>query len=245
MTQTHNSPENSKRGRQLVGSLSQVAENYLLCILQIEEQGVTGITASQLADQLKRLPVSEGLGTSLPSVGGMLSRMAKEGLVDSSPRKTVTLTQKGRIHAESILRRHRLAECMVVDIFKLDLHQAHVEAHKLEHAISTELAEKINEKLDHPTTCPFGHPIPGSTYKPAKGASRLSSIPQNEFRVIDRVPEDDQKLLRYLVENEIIPGKKILIQEVAPYRGIVTISQGECEVVVSSEVADRIWVRPQ
>jgi DtxR family Mn-dependent transcriptional regulator len=239
-----NTSDNSNRsGRRDDDALSPAAENYLLSILQLEEQGLVGVTATQLADQLKRLPEGEGLGTSLPSVGGMLRRMVREGLIDSSSSKAVTLTGKGRKSAEGILRRHRLAERMVVDMLGLDLHKAHVEAHRLEHAISLELADRIDEKLGHPVTCPFGHPIPGSSYVPSPNTLPLSEAQEGQSWVIDRVPEDDGELLWYLVDNRIVPGERIDVVEAAPYRGIITLSREGVEVVVGYEVADRIWVR--
>ena len=71
------------------------------------------------------------------------------------------------------MRRHRLAERMVVDMFDVELHRAHVEAHLLEHAISPYLEERIMRKLGMPTTSPFGYPIPGSDYVQKGGAFRL------------------------------------------------------------------------
>ena len=222
--------------------LSMAAENYLLSIYQLQEQGVR-VTSTQLAEQLKRLPVGEGLGTSLPSVGGMLRRMVREGLVETTANKDVVLTGKGRKSAESMVRRHRLAERMVVDLLGLDLHKAHVEAHRLEHAISPELEEKIRTRLGNPTTCPFGHPIPGSGYVPAKDTTQMSDAHQGQTLIIERVPEDDEALLRYLVDSGIVPGQSVAVVEAAPYRGVVKVLCDENEVVVSYEVADRIWVR--
>ena len=219
-------------------------ENYLLAINQLEEQGVP-VTMTRLADQIKRTPAGEGLGTSLPSVGGMLRRMVREKLVESAPNKDVILTKKGRISADSIVRRHRLAERLVVDLLGLELHKAHVEAHRLEHAISPELEEKIAERLGNPSTCPFGHPIPGSAHTNSANAVPLDSVKPGERVAVDRVPEDDTALLEYLVANQVIPGQTVTVNEAAPYRGVVTFVCGGNDVVVGYEVAARIWVRPQ
>ena len=97
------------------------AENYLLSIFRLEEQGVR-VTLTVLAEHLKTLPVDEGMGTSLPSVGGMIRRMVRERLVESTPNKEVVLTASGRKSAESIVRRHRLAERLVVDLLGIELH---------------------------------------------------------------------------------------------------------------------------
>ena len=219
-------------------------ENYLLSIFNLEEQGLR-VTSTQLAEQLKRLPVGEGLGTSLPSVGGMLRRMMREGLVDTTPSKDVVLTAKGRKSAESMVRRHRLAERMVVDLLGLELHKAHVEAHRLEHAISPELEQKIRARLGNPTTCPFGHPIPGSGYVPTDHTTPLSEVRQGQRLVVDRIPEDDQALLEYFVANRLIPGELVRVLEAVPYRGVIRLACHDDEIVVGYQVAERIWVRPE
>ncbi len=221
--------------------LSPAVENYLISIFQLGEQEQR-VTPSQLAEQLKRLPAGEGLGTSLPSVGGMLRRMVREGLVKMAPDKEVTLTKKGRVAAEEMVRRHRLAERMVVDLLGLDLHKAHVEAHRLEHAISGELEEKINDRLENPATCPFGHPIPGNGHVLPEEASALSEASDGQRLVIDRVPEDDQALLEYFVNNSLVPGEPVIVSEAAPYRGVIRLDCRGADVVVSYEVAERIWV---
>ena len=224
--------------------LSMAAENYLLSIVRLEEQGVR-VTISQLAEHLKLLPVDEGLGTSLPSVGGMIRRMVRENLVETAPNKDLLLTKKGRVSAESILRRHRLAERMVVDLLGMELHMAHIEAHRLEHAISPHLEAKIVERLGNPTTCPFGHPIPGSEYKPNSGSIALDNAESGQTLVIDRVPEDDQSLLEYFVENKLIPGQEVTIKESAVSRGIITLEYDGGEVVFSYDVAEKIRVYPK
>ena len=217
-------------------------ENYLLSIFHLEEQGVR-VTSSQLAEQLKRLPAGEGLGTSLASVSGMLRRMVREDLVKTLPNKEVVLTASGRRSSESIVRRHRLAERMVVDLLGLELHKAHEEAHRLEHAISSDLEEKIRTTLGNPATCPFGHPIPGSGYVPAKDSTPLSKASQGRSAVVDRVPEDDQVLLEYFVSSGLVPGERVTVVEAAPYRGVIRLACREKEVVVGYEVAERIWIR--
>ena len=222
--------------------LTMAMENYLLSIIHLEEQGVP-VTPVGLASQLKRLPRGEGLGTSLPSVGGMLKRMAKEKLVNSLGGKHVVLTTKGRASAEGMIRRHRLAECMVVDLLGLELHKAHEEAHRLEHAISPDLEEKIADKLNHPKTCPFGHPIPGGGAINSTDLTRLSKVAEGSEFTIDRIPEDDQSLLFYLVDKHVIPGSIVVITELAIYRGIVKMLCEGNEVSIGKDVAELIFVR--
>ena len=239
------SPQTSKNQKRAVAArLSMAAENYLLSMFRLEEQEVR-VTLTILSEHLKTLPVDEGLGTSLPSVGGMIRRMAREGLVETTANKEVILTSKGRKSAESIVRRHRLAERLVVDLLGTDLQLAHIEAHRLEHAISPYLEEKIIQALGSPTTCPFGHPIPGSSYQADRRSKTLDTAQQGEQLVIDSVPEDDQELLTYFVEQELVPGCEVAVKEAARTRGVITLEREGAELVFSYDVAAKVRVRPR
>ena len=241
---TVNMTTSKPKSRKVEPRLSMATENYLLSIFRLQEQEVR-VTLTQLAEHLKTLPVGEGMGTSLPSVGGMIRRMVREGLVGTAPNKDVVLTSNGRKSAESIVRRHRLAERMVVDLLGLELHKSHVEAHRLEHAISPQLEAKIVARLGNPTTCPFGHPIPGSGYVPDARSVALVKANPGQKLVIDRIPEDDQALLEYLVASELVPGRSVLVKEAAMSRGVITLLCNGNEVVFSYEVAGKIRVRPE
>jgi len=223
--------------------LTQAAENYLLSIYMVQEQGIK-VTNAHLVDQLKRTPESEGLGTSAPSIAGMLRRMEKEGLITHGPSREIDLTKEGTRLAEQMVRRHRLAERMIVDMLGLDLVNAHVEAHRLEHAISDELEERIRVTLKNPTTCPFGHPIPGSGYSPCPASTTIDEAPVGQPLRLDRIPEEDSELLEYLVSNGLVPGVEIKILEYAPYRGVVTLKTADASPVLGADVVSRIWVCP-
>lgn len=210
--------------------LSMATENYLLSIFRLQEQGVR-VTLTQLAEHLKTLPVGEGVGTSLPSVGGMIRRMAKQHLVAIEPDKDVVLTNQGRHAAESIVRRHRLAERMVVDLLGLELEKSHV--------------AKIVARLGNPTTCPFGHPIPGSGHVPNKGSKTLDEASPGQDFVIDSIPEDDQALLEYFVQNGLVPGKNVSVKETAMSRGVITLLNDGAEIVFSYDVASKIRAYPR
>lgn len=218
-------------------------ENYLLSIFRLNEQG-THVTLTILSEHLKTLPTDEGLGTSLPSVGGMIRRMSREGLVKTLPSKEVVLTSNGRKSAASVVRRHRLAERLVVDVLGMDLKVSHIEAHRLEHAISPNLEERIVAVLNNPETCPFGHPIPGSDYKPHGNSISLDTASEGSEMIIDSVPEDDQPLLEYFVEKNILPEQKVLVKETAETRGVITLDCDGDEVVFSYDIAAKINVYP-
>ncbi len=220
------------------------AENYLLSIYRLQEQGVR-VTLSVLAAHLETLPSDEGIGTSLPSVGGMIRRLTRDGLVETNSNKEVALTTKGRKPAESIVRRHRLAELLVVEKLGVDLHLAHIEAHRLEHAISEYLEERIIDTLGNPKTCPFGHPIPGSGYIPNRKVKALDDAREGEMLVIESVPEDDQALLTYFVERSLVPGRNVDVKETAKARGVITLGCDDGDLVFSYDVAAKIRVRPR
>ena len=221
--------------------LSMTAENYLLSIYRLNEED-TVVTLTQLAEHLKMLPEGEGLGTSLPTVGGMIRRLEREGLLAVDAKKQLTLTRKGVRHAESIVRRHRLAERMVVDMLDVELHRAHVEAHLLEHAISSYLEERIMDKLGMPTTSPFGYPIPGTDYKQETSPFRLNEAEVGQHLEIDKIPVDDEVLLEHLVRNQVIPGSSIEVNEINTSTGIISFRCIDKDVVVGYQVGQYIWV---
>ena len=224
--------------------VSHVAENYLLSLYILNEEGVP-VTLSNLAEYVKMLPAGEGLGTSLPSITGMIRRMARDSLV-STINKETHLTDKGLELAEDMVRRHRLAERLLVDILDVDLHRAHIEAHRLEHAISPELQEKIITLLRNPKTSPFGRPIPGSGHSSdISNMLRLDQANRSTTYLVERVPEEDEKLLEFLVKNKVLPKHEITTQDAAPYLGVITFTtQAKQEVSIAFNVASRIWVQP-
>ncbi|MBI2872601.1 MAG: metal-dependent transcriptional regulator [Chloroflexi bacterium] len=224
--------------------LSAVTENYLLSLYILKEEGAR-TTAARIADYLTRLPESERLGTSMASVAGMVRRMVREGLVRVTSEKEVALTEHGARLAEEMMRRHRLAERMVVDLLGVDLHCAHVEAHRLEHGISNELLALVEARLGNPTTCPFGGPIPGSGHSQHPGGTiTLEQASPNARYIVRRVPEESQELLRFLVEHQVVPENEVVVREAAPYRGVLTIEVGGQPVAIGYEVASRIRVSP-
>ena len=223
--------------------LSPGTENYLLCLYKLWEDSVIP-TITQLTDTLKQLPIAEGLGTSVPSVAGMIRRMQSQSLVDIGQDKRIRLTKRGLEGAEDIARRHRLAEWLVVRLLGMDLYQAHNEAHRLEHGMSKEFEEKLVERLGHPKRSPFGRPIPGSgAPRMPANALTLDGAATAVTYVVDRVPEEDAKLLRFLTESLIVPENEITVLEAAPYLGVLKVATPQDEVSIGYNVARQILVR--
>ena len=226
--------------------LSRAAENYLLSLAILHEDGISP-HVSQLAGYLRHIPIEEGMGTTMASVSGMVHRMAREGLVLVNRSKEIELTAEGERVARDVVRRHRLAERLLVDVLDVSLERAESEAHQLEHAISPALLAKIDEKLGYPDTCPYGRPIyrgDGVTlHRDRPGTLRLSETLQGQYYEIVQVPDEDLPLLEFMVENGILPGQRIEVTDNAPYRGVVDLRRNSTPVSIGMDVAERIRVR--
>ena len=223
--------------------LSSATENYLLSLYTLWEDAEAP-TVTQLTDALKQLPSTEELGTSVPSVAGMIRRMQRQRLVEIGQDKRIRLTKRGLEGGEDIARRHRLAEWLVVQILGMDLHRAYIEAHRLEHGISPELEAKLMEKLDYPKKSPFGRSIPG-TGQPTIPADAipLDTATLNVTYTVERVPEADEQLIKFLSESLIIPEHPVKVVESAPYLGILMVSTEQDKISIGYAVAKDILVR--
>ena len=224
--------------------LSSGAENYLLCLYRMWEDSEVP-TITQLSDTLKRLPQTEGLGTSVPSVAGMIRRMQRQALVELGDDKRIRLTGKGLEGGVNIARRHRLAEWLVVQLLGMELYQGHNEAHRLEHGISQDFEEKLFERLGQPTRSPYGRLIP-KVGEPERATitQTLDSVPSGVIYTVDRVPEEDMELLRFLSGAMIVPDRDVEVVEAAPYRGVMTVQTQQDKVSIGYNVASQIVVRP-
>ncbi len=226
--------------------ISQTAENYLLSLAILKEDGLSP-HISELAAYLRRIPEGEEVGTTLASVSGMIQRMAKEGLLEVTKEKRIALTGAGQTRARDVVRRHRLAERLLVDILDVPLQRAEAEAHSLEHGISPALLERIEEKLGYPDVCPYGRPIyraNDTELRTDPNVLRLSEAKSGSAYLVMRIPDEEFPLLSYLVESEILPGQRIVVEDMAGYRGVVDISRNGAKVSLGVDVAARIRVKP-
>jgi DtxR family Mn-dependent transcriptional regulator len=136
----------------LAHDLIDSTEMYLRIVLELEEEGVPALRAR----------VAERLNLSAPSVSEGVSRLEEQGLLVLTEDRTVTLTDRGREWASSVMRKHRLAERLLADVIGVDPAFIHEEACRWEHVISDRVEQRIAELLGNPTTSPYGNPIPGS-----------------------------------------------------------------------------------
>ena len=207
-------------------------EDYLQEIYDQLEDGKTVIAAR----------LAERIGVSLPTSSATLQRMQRDRLIELGERHEVHLTERGREAAESIKRRHFLAERLLVDILGLDWAESHEEAHRIEHAVSPLVEERIMALLGNPTTCPHGNPFPGLPKPPTV---LLSTLKQGDERAIDGVLEDaeeDAELMRFLQQNGLTPGTRIRVAEVASFNSTMTIEVAGRQVILGISAAECVRV---
>jgi DtxR family Mn-dependent transcriptional regulator len=205
----------------------QPVEEYLETMLGLAEEGVPVIQAR----------IAERLGRSAPSVSEMLDRLIDDGYVTRDGRR-LDLTDSGRRLAEAVVRKHRLAERLLVDVIGLEWHKVHREAGRWEHVISDDVEARLVELLGDPATCPHGNPIPGS-HSPAPPAATRSLAEVNEGERI--------RLLRIAEEVELNLGSLTLLGEGGFIPGAVAVvgnrdRQGNIEVVVEGGPTDTLQV---
>lgn len=207
-------------------------EEYCETIYELHEDGVRVIQAR----------VAERLDVSRPAVSEMVRRLSDEGLVEVADGELI-LTDNGRSLAVTMVRRHRLAERFLTDILGLSWAEAHHEAGKWEHVISPAVEAAITHRLDDPTTCPHGNPIPGSSYV-APDLETLSTLTTGTSATVARIPEELEfapGLLEYLEANDIKPGVTATVVATSP-DGTTTVEVGGSIVGLSAFTADRILV---
>jgi DtxR family Mn-dependent transcriptional regulator len=134
-----------------VKDLVDTTEMYLRTIYELEEEGVIPLRAR----------IAERLEQSGPTVSQTVARMERDGLVLVAPDRHLQLTATGRELAVGVMRKHRLAERLLVDVIGLELEKVHAEACRWEHVMSDDVERRLIEVLDDPRTSPYGNPIPG------------------------------------------------------------------------------------
>jgi DtxR family Mn-dependent transcriptional regulator len=207
-------------------------EEYLEAIHELGEEGIVVIQAR----------LAERLGHSAPAVSEMIRRLRDEGYVEVRGR-SLSLTDRGRSKAESVVRKHRLAERLLTDIIGLPWEKAHVEAGRWEHVISDEVESLLVKRLGNPTTCPHGNPIPGSGGV-APDLEVLAERALGEHVRLERVTELvelDQESLSYLSAHGFVPGTEATIASRAP-DGTMILDLGARTIALGPSLAQQLYV---
>jgi DtxR family transcriptional regulator, Mn-dependent transcriptional regulator len=211
-------------------------EEYLETMLSLAEEGVPVIQAR----------IAERLGRSAPSVSEMLDRLREDGYVTRDGRR-LSLTESGQALAEKVVRKHRLAERLLVDVIGLEWHKVHREAGRWEHVISDDVEARLVELLGDPATCPHGNPIPGShSPAPSVPVRPLAEVDAGErvrlFRISEEV-ELNLGSLTLLDEGGFIPGAVAQVDGRDPEGNVeMTVEGGAGAIQVSRDLSDRLYV---
>ena len=209
-------------------------EQYLETVLELEEAGIVPMRAR----------IVERLGVSAPAVSETVKRLEREGYLTLDGDRVLHLTATGRAYATSMLRKHRLAEVLLVDVLKVPWPQVHDEACRLEHAISDNLERHLVALLGDPGTCPHGSPIPGSANVVETGPLvKLSAVPAGGSCTVRRIDEHLQTQVPRMVELELLrlmPGQQVRVD--GPDDGQVMLNVDGLSVRVDASVAAEVYV---
>src|SRR4029453_13025623 len=190
-----------------------------------------------------RARLVERLGLSAAAVSETIGRLSDHGYVELHGDRSLHLTDKGRSLATTVVRRHRLAERLLVDVMRLEWEKVHREADRWEHAISSDVEEKLVLLLGDPATCPHGNPIPGSKHATRKepmvalAAAEPGSVTVARISEKLELSDDGSKLVAHA---RLMPGCSATIGERAADGVHVTTATGEH--VVPTKVAEQLYV---
>jgi len=227
-----------------LNDLIDTTEMYLRTIYELEEEGIVPLRAR----------IAERLAQSGPTVSQTVARMERDGLLVLSGDRHLELTDAGRERAIAVMRKHRLAERLLLDVIGLDWQDVHVEACRWEHVMSEQVEQRLVELLGHPRTSPYGNPIPGLDHLGMDGAPPVETHAdlisaqeagrrggRFEVRRIIEVVQNRPDAMNLLHGAGVVPGATL---EFATAGSGVTVSGGDGAVELPEDVAAGIGVRP-
>ncbi|MFI7605350.1 metal-dependent transcriptional regulator [Micromonospora sp. NPDC049366] len=222
--------------------LVDTTEMYLRTILELEEEGVPPLRA-RIAERLKQ---------SGPTVSQTVARMERDGLLTVEGDRHLTLTAEGRAAAVSVMRKHRLAELLLVNVIGMPYEEAHDEACRWEHVMSDAVEKRVYDLLNRPTRSPYGNPIPGLEELGSPATESAAVVVEGERNlafpglsgpvVVRRICESVQTnadVLRQLHAAGVDPGATVTV---AQERDGVSIDRSGDRVRLPREVASRVFV---
>lgn len=210
-----------------MSDLIDTTEMYLRTVFELEEEGVVPMRAR----------IAERLNQSGPTVSQTVARMERDGLVVVADDRHLELTPTGRDIATRVMRKHRLAECMLVELLGMPWEEVHAEACRWEHVMSESVERRLLEVLGNPTASPYGNPIPGlEELLPGRAAASgdaaavapLSDVAVVEVRrvTVRRIAEplqEDGEAMATMRRIGAMPGASVKVHRSA---GGVTIGSG-------------------
>ena len=220
-----------------MSDLIDATEMYLRTLYELEEEGIRPIRARLV----------ERLHLSAPAVSETVARLEGEGLMRLRDDRTVELTDAGRARAVSVMRKHRLAERLLVDVIGLRWDLVHAEACRWEHVISDEVEQRLVAVLNAPTHDAHGNPIPGLGPRsdPSELLSLLDAAAEDAPVVLDRISEHlqaDEKVITWLYDQGLLPGTRLMAHE---DDGGVLVETPDRTFQLDADAARFVYVRPE
>ena len=209
---------------------SPATEEYLQAVYTLADEGGQVIGA-RLAEFLRISPAA---------VSEMVHRLERDGLLQLDERKEVRLTDRGFSAASRVVRRHRLAERMLVDLLGYEWWKTHEEAERIEHAMSQEMEERLVRVLGDPQTCPHGNPMPGTTPRSTRPLERLAI---GERATVERIPdqfEHEPGFLEYLDTQGVRPGVTLEMIEQRP--GHLRVGVNGTARSIRPDCGQKVWM---
>lgn len=218
--------------------LIDTTEMYLKAILELEEEGIVPMRAR----------IAERLDHSGPTVSQTVARMERDGLLTVEDDRRLSFTDEGRLTAIEVMRKHRLAELLLLQVIGLDWERIHDEACRWEHVMSEAVERRLLEILENPTHSPFGMPIPGlellglpaTEIEPCEAVAEVAA---GEYR-LSRIGEPlqlDSALLAQLREMGLVPGATV---EISDQRGsrLIRATGNDSGLLLDELLAQHIFV---
>lgn len=204
--------------------LVDTTEMYLKAVYELEEEGVAPLRARLV----------ERLGQSKPTVSETVARLERDGLMRVENNRLITLTKEGKRQATVVMRKHRLAERLLLDVLGLEWAEVHEEACRWEHVMSDAVEKRLESLLTNTEVDPYGNPIPDcsgveSTAAENDGvvtlATKVAEKAEGHYELarIAEVLQTDPNLLRSFCALKIVPGARLVL---SVNDGVVTIDAG-------------------
>src|SRR5215213_1481337 len=189
-----------------------------------------GVGSASTKDVAARLLVSPA------SVSNMFVRLQEMGLAEYERYQGASLTERGRVEALRLVRRHRLIETFLLEHLGYDWQEVHEEAERLEHAVSDGFTERLAELLGHPDHDPHGDPIPSAEgTMEVDDSFTLSRASAGRRLRIAKVRDEDAAMLDYFGDRNLVPGRWLTIREVRAIDGVVIVEDEDAEVYTLGE----------
>ena len=217
--------------------LSKAVQDYLKAIYKLAQ-------APEAGDTVTTSLIAERMGVSAASATNMIKKLAQMRLLDHRPYQGVDLTSAGEKMALEIIRHHRLLELYLREALGFNWDAVDAEAERLEHAISEDFEDRIDQALGFPTVGAHGEPIPTKSGDIAvHDYRRLSELEEGRRARIRQVSDRDPDLLRYLEGHGLVLGTEVRVREKTPCRGPLrlTVDAGR-EQHIGLDAAEHIFV---